>query len=124
MADQMGESAFAATIERMTSRIVNSMVIAAAIVGLAIYARPGPPRYEAVATSDGRVVRVNRANGSIVSCDAVRCSLVYRSGQDLDRAEGQRALPKQPAVPQLQPPAAERPAAPQPGADPAPAPER
>jgi hypothetical protein len=80
-------------VDRMTSRIVNTLVIAAGIIGLAIYARPGPPRYEIVAAPDGRIYRVNRSNGSIVTCDSGRCMIVYRSGHDLDHVPRQQALP-------------------------------
>jgi len=86
-------------VERMTNKIVNGLVIAAAILALAIYSRPGPPKYQAVAAGDGRVVRVNTANGSVVSCDASRCLLVYRGGHDLERAPKQRELPPRPAPP-------------------------
>jgi len=89
--------------DRMTSKIVNGVVIAAAILALAIYSRPGPPRYQAVATGDGRVVRVNTANGAIVSCDASRCLLVHSGGHSLERAPKQRALPPQPAPAPVQP---------------------
>jgi hypothetical protein len=98
MTEEPGEPRLAETIERLTGRIMNGIIIAAAIIGLSIWSRPGPPRYQAVATSDGRVVRVNTSNGSIVSCDAARCALVYRSGRHLDRAPAAPpALPRQPA---------------------------
>ena len=105
------ESATAELIERMTSRIVNTLVICAGIIGLAVYARPGPPRYDVVATSDGRIVRINRDNGSVVSCDAQRCSIVHLSGEDLDHVrEGDRSRGSgQPALPAPEPPAAPQP---------------
>jgi hypothetical protein len=93
--EETGDPQYAELIERTTSRLVTSLVIAASIIGLAIYSRPGPLAYDAVATSDGRVVRVNRSNGSIVSCDARSCVLVYQSGGDLERA----TAPARPAVP-------------------------
>jgi hypothetical protein len=97
--------------ERMTSRLANSLVIAAGIIALGLYAGGGDgaaPRYQAVATPDGRVVRVNTKNGSVVSCDAARCLIIHRHGRDdLDHISDQPALPKAVA-----PPAA--PAAPQP----------
>jgi hypothetical protein len=102
MPDQPGES-LPDAIERMTGKIVNALVIAAAILALAIYARPGPPKYQAVATGDGRVVRVNTSNGTIVSCDASRCLLVHSGGHSLDRAPKQRPLPPQTAPAQPQP---------------------
>ncbi|HEX8216322.1 MAG TPA: hypothetical protein VF577_02550 [Allosphingosinicella sp.] len=92
-------------IERMTSRIVNSMVIAAGLVALGLYASGGgdvdvaAADYQIVATSDGRVIRLNTETGSIVSCTSVRCTLVLMRSNDLervsdaDRAAEQRALP-------------------------------
>jgi hypothetical protein len=99
MPDETSEPQYAELIERTTTRLVTSLVIAAGIIGLAIYSRPGPLSYDAVATSDGRVVRVNRSNGSIVSCDAASCVLVYRSGGDLERAADRPAAPARPALP-------------------------
>lgn len=121
-------------IERMTSRIVNSMVIAAGLVALGLYASGGgdvdvaAPDYQIVATTDGRVVRLNTDTGSIVSCTSVRCTLVLMRSNDLGRvsdeergrAEQQRALP-QPASPQQIQGAPAAPAAP-PASQPAPAP--
>jgi hypothetical protein len=95
--------------ERMTSRLANSLVIAAGLVALGIYASGTEietPRYQIVSTPDGRVVRVNTENGSIVSCDAARCTLVHLKGDDLDRAARRaREAAEQAAQPQIQPPA-------------------
>ncbi|HYJ28877.1 MAG TPA: hypothetical protein VEW25_00875 [Allosphingosinicella sp.] len=106
-------------IERMTSRIVNSLVIAAGLIALGIYASgPGDieaPDYQIVASSDGRVVRLNTDTGSIVSCDATRCTLILMRSDDLERVsddEREKGQARQPALP---PPAA----APQNGAAPA-----
>ena len=114
MPDEMREPPITEAIERMTTRVANSLVIAAAIIGLAIYSRPGPPRYEAVATPDGRVVRVNTRNGSIVSCDAAQCLIVHRHGDNLARVERRPALPTQapPLAAPAQPPARGQPQAP------------
>ncbi|HEY0012825.1 MAG TPA: hypothetical protein VGB79_08235 [Allosphingosinicella sp.] len=75
-------------VERMTSRLANSLVIAAGILALGIYwsgDHVEAQTYQAVATPDGRVIRVNTESGSIVSCDATRCGLVWLQGDDLDR---------------------------------------
>jgi hypothetical protein len=72
--------------DRMTSRIANSLVIASGILALGIYwSGDEAPTYHAVATPDGRVIRINTESGSIVSCDATRCGLVWLQGDDLDR---------------------------------------
>ena len=75
-------------VERMTTRVANSLVIAAGILALGIYwsgDEVEAQTYQAVATPDGRVIRVNTMSGSIVSCDATRCGLVWLQGDDLDR---------------------------------------
>ena len=122
--------------ERMTSRIVNSLVIAAGIVGLGLYASGSGDveavDYQIVATSDGRVVRLNTETGSIVSCGIARCTLILMRSDDLERLSevereaieaGERALPPPAAAPQngaapaapqaTQPPPAPQPAQPQ-----------
>lgn len=104
----------AGLIERMTSRVVNSLVIAAGLVALGLYASGGggdveAPDYQIVAASDGRVVRLNTETGSIVSCTAVRCTLVLMRSNDLERVSDEerdaiqareRALPPAAAAPQ------------------------
>jgi hypothetical protein len=102
-------------MERMTSRIVNSLVIAAGVIALGLYAGGGgteveAPDYQIVSTTDGRVVRLNTDTGSIVSCDAARCRLIQMRSDDLEREferarEGageppQQALPPPAAAPQ------------------------
>lgn len=119
MQDQNQTSTTADVAERMTSRISNSLVIAAGILGLGIYWSGDEietPTYQAVATPDGRVVRVNMESGSIVSCDAVRCTLVYLDGERLERpSEAAKA-----EAAGLRPPAPAQPALPQPKAAPQP----
>ncbi len=89
--------------------MTTAVVIAGAIVGLAIYARPGPPRYEALVEGD-RIIRIDTRKGTILSCEGQQtCQLIVRSGQRLTRVKRTdapaqpKALPK-PAVPS--PPAA------------------
>lgn len=117
------ESSTAEIVERMTSRVANSLVIAAGVIAIGIYAAGGvsqPARYQAVSTPDGRVVRVNTESGSIVSCDASRCTLIQLRSDDLNRRdeeEQERRSEQQPALPS---PAA-APAASGPASSPAPA---
>lgn len=132
MQEQERPASTAEVAERMTSRIVNSLVIAAGILALGIYWSGDDveaPTYQAVSTPDGRVVRVNTETGSVVSCDAARCTLIFLQGDDLDRvraageAEGARvgpAAPADPALPQpgAAPPAPAAPQAPQAGSPP------
>jgi hypothetical protein len=127
-------------VERMTSRLANSLVIASGIVALGMYwsgDEVEAQTYQAVATPDGRVIRVNTESGSIVSCDATRCGLVWLHGDELDRVgeevgervreamEGREPGPQGPPARQALPPPAGAPAAgqapQQPQAAPAPA---
>ncbi|MFL6844704.1 MAG: hypothetical protein ACJ8ER_07475 [Allosphingosinicella sp.] len=89
---------FAEVAERAIIRIPTALVIAAGIIGLAIYARPAPPRYDAFVAGD-RIVRVDHRSGSIIACEAARCDLILRSGQRLTRPERAPALPKPAPVP-------------------------
>lgn len=98
-------------VERMTGRVVNSLVIAAGVIALGLYAGGGgteveAPDYQIVSTTDGRVVRLNTDTGSIVSCDAARCRLIQMRSDDLEdeferaRETPQRALPPPVVTPQ------------------------
>jgi hypothetical protein len=96
-------------IDAGARKVTTAVVIAGAIVGLAIYARPGPPRYDALVDGD-RIVRIDTRKGSIISCQGEQtCQLILRSGQRLTRVkrtdapDQPQALPK-PAAPT--PPAA------------------
>ena len=136
MPEQPNEPPTAELVERMTSRIVNSLVIAAGMIALGLYAGSSgdveAPDYQIVPASDGRVVRLNTETGSIVSCDAARCTLVLMRSDDLERLSDEereaieareRALPPPAAAPQTAPApaAAPQPAAQTPQAAPAPA---
>ncbi|HEX8621849.1 MAG TPA: hypothetical protein VF718_07740 [Allosphingosinicella sp.] len=97
------------TVDMAIRRLSTAFVVAGAIVGLAVYARPGPPRFEAVVDGD-RIVRIDTRKGTIISCQAQQtCQLILKSGQRLSRIKrtdapaAPRALPA-PAAPT--PPAA------------------
>jgi len=81
-------------------KIVTAIVIAGAIVAIAIYARPAPPRFQA-AVGDGRIVRIDTRNGTVIACEAGVCATVLRRGQRLERS-----LPARPAPAALPAPAA------------------
>ena len=130
-------------VERMTSRLANSLVIAAGILALGIYSSGDhieAPSFQAVAMPDGRIVRVNTDSGSILSCDATRCSRVRLDSDDLDRVgeevgervreaiEGRQGGAREPAAPaapapqkSLPAPSAQNPPQAQPAPEPAPA---
>lgn len=99
------EPTTAELVDMALRKIVTALVIAAALIALAIYARPAPPRYQAVAAPDGRILRIDTRKGTILACEGRRCMTVVRRGQSLVRELPAKALP-----------------APQPQALPAPAP--
>jgi hypothetical protein len=98
-------------VETGIRSVTTGLVIAGAIVGLAIYARPGPPRYDAFADGN-RIVRIDTRKGTIISCEGQQtCQLILKSGQRLARVKRTDA----PAQPQALPkpaPATPLPAAP------------
>jgi hypothetical protein len=106
----MGEA-----IDAGIRRTTTAVIIAAGIVGLAIYARPGPPRFEAVVDGD-RIVRIDTRKGTIISCQGQQtCQLILKSGQRLTRVKRSdapaqpQALPKPaPPIPAAAAPAAEK----------------
>ena len=101
-------------VELIGKRLTTGLVLAAGIVGLAIYARPGPPRYQIV--SDGaQVVRVDTRNGSMISCSPAGCVSLHRPGGKIER-KGKlpaAAVPAPSAPAQIPAAAASPPAAPQ-----------
>lgn len=100
-------------IEAGIRSVTTGVVIAGAIVGLAIYARPGPPRFEALVDGD-RIVRIDTRKGTIISCEGQQtCQLILKRGQRLARVKRTdapaqpQALPKPaPATPPAAAPAA------------------
>ena len=86
-------------VEAGVRSVTTGLVIAGAIIGLAIYARPGPPRFEAVVEGD-RIIRVDTRKGTVISCEGAQtCQLILKSGQKLNRVkrtdapEAAKALP-------------------------------
>jgi hypothetical protein len=93
----MGEA-----IDGAVGKITTGIVIAGAIIGLAVYARPGPPRYDAFA-SGNQIVRIDTRTGAIIACEGERtCQLVLRKGQRLTRIKRTDELPA-PAAPKSLP---------------------
>ena len=89
-------------VDNAVRRVSTAIAIAGALIALAIYARPGPPTYQAFSTG-GSIVRLNTDTGWILECVDGRCGTVLRPGQDFDRRP-----PK--AVPAAAPPPAALPA--------------
>ena len=81
-------------IDGAARRISTGLMIGGAAVALALYARPGPPRYQAIPTDTG-IVRVDTREGTVLHCVANGCYTVVRSGQTLlDQDERQKARAK------------------------------
>ncbi|HYD39155.1 MAG TPA: hypothetical protein VEA60_16170 [Allosphingosinicella sp.] len=90
------------TVDLAMRRLSIAIVAAAAIVGIAIYKQPGPPRFEAFAVG-GQIVRVDTRKGTIIACEGTRvCQIVLQRGQ---RANPIRRSDSAPA-PAIAPPAA------------------
>ena len=95
-------------------RVTTGLVISGAIVGLAVYARPGPPRFEAVVDGD-RIVRIDTRKGTIISCQGRQtCQLILKSRQRFtpvkrtDSPDRPAAALPAPATPAPAAPAAEK----------------
>lgn len=87
------------TIEAGIRSVTTGLVIAGAIVGLAIYARPGPPRFEALVDGD-RIIRVDTRKGTIISCEGQQtCQRILKSGQRLSTVKRTDAPPQPKALP-------------------------
>ena len=106
-----GELPMRDLVEKIASRATNSLVLAAAIIGLAIYSRPSPPRYQAI-MEGGRIVRIDTSTGTVIACEENRCMQIVRRGQHLERSLRHAPAPKQGAQPAIAPPAPPQEAAP------------
>ena len=118
-------SALGEIVDGAVRRLSTAIAIAGALIALAIYARPGPPTYQAFSTESGSIVRVNTRTGWIFECVEGRCGTVVRPGQRLARRPPAKALPAPaatPAAPSGQKALPSPEAAPAEPANPAPAP--
>jgi hypothetical protein len=85
-------------IENAVRRLSTAIAIAGALIALAIYARPSPPHYEAFSTGLG-IVRIDTKSGTVIGCEAGRCSILLRRGQRLEPRERPKELPAPAAAP-------------------------
>ena len=85
-------------IDSAVGKITTGIVIAGAIVGLAVYARPGPPRFDAFAVGD-KIVRIDTLKGTIIACEGQQtCQLVLQRGQRLQKIPRTNAVLTRPAA--------------------------
>jgi hypothetical protein len=89
-------------VEKAGRQIGTALVVGAAFVALAIYARPGPPRYQAF-TSGADVVRIDTRSGAMISCNGGQCYNIHKSGERIGKAP--LPAPAKPAAPALPSPA-------------------
>jgi hypothetical protein len=81
------EPSLGETIEMATRRLMTAIVVAGGLIAAGIYAsRPEAPRYDAFATPDGRIVRVNLRSGTVLACEGRTCMIVVQRGQRLHRS--------------------------------------
>ncbi|WP_166040514.1 hypothetical protein [Sphingosinicella sp. YJ22] len=100
-------------LDMLGRRIGGALVLAGALIGVGIYwsgDTTEAPEYQGFA-ADGEVFRLNLDSGSIIACNAERCTQILRPGQDLEDNEGNTLFRVPPAA-QLPAPAAQQPAAP------------
>ena len=111
-------------VEKAGRQIGTALVVGAAFIALAIYARPGPPRYQAFGAG-AELVRIDTRSGAMIACGGGQCYNVHKMGEHIARqAPTLPSLPT-PAAPAAVPaiPAPAAPAAPSaPTAPAAPAP--
>ena len=88
-------------VEKAGRQVGTALVVGAAFVALAIYARPGPPRFQAIA-SGSDVVRIDTRSGAMISCNGGQCYTIHKSGGRIDKAP-LPAPPPKPTVPALPP---------------------
>lgn len=96
-------------VDMLGRRIGGAIVLAGILIGFGLYAGSGDGdeagEYQMVA-ADGEVFRLNTDSGTVIACNASRCTRVLVSGQELADDDGKTALFQSP--PGAQAPAAQR----------------
>ena len=126
--ERLDETSMADVVDSAVRRIATSIAIVGVAIALAIYARPGPPHFEAFATPTG-FIRIDTRSGTVIGCETGRCMTLLRRGQALAdnpnrhprKASGNPANKALPAPATTPAPAAPQPQAP--ATNPAPASE-
>jgi hypothetical protein len=80
--------------QKIARTIATAFIVAGAFIALAIYSRPAPQRYQAFATDDGRIVRIDTKTGGMVGCEGGTCFTIRKRGQDLVANPDKAALPR------------------------------
>jgi hypothetical protein len=69
-------------VDRAGRRIASGLVAAGALIGLAIYWQPAPPRYQ-MAANGNQILRIDTRKGTIIGCEAGQCATLLHRGQHL-----------------------------------------
>ena len=89
-------------VERSIRMIAIAIAMAGAMIALALYWRPSPPRYQVVTVGD-QVVRLNMHSGTMVACNVQKCGFVIHESRGIDENRGYALLPPQASQPAVQP---------------------
>jgi hypothetical protein len=89
------------TLDMLGRRLGGAIMVAGALIGVGVYMSGGDDdeqTYQAFA-ADGEVFRVNMESGTIIACNAKRCTRILQRGQDLEENGGGTLFqPQQPAA--------------------------
>lgn len=66
--------------EKIVRGVGAAVVAGAFFIALAIYERPGPPRYQAFAVGS-EIVRIDTHQGTIIACQSGQCFNIHDRGQ-------------------------------------------
>ena len=94
-------------LDMLGRRIGGALVLGGALIGIGLYwggDTTEAPDYQAFA-ADGEVFRLNLDSGSIIACNAERCTQILRPGQDLAEDQGDTLFKTPPSAPAAQLPA-------------------
>jgi hypothetical protein len=69
-------------VDRAGRRIASALVAAGALIALALYWQPAPPRYQMVA-SGSQILRIDTRRGTIIGCEGGKCVTVLKRGDHL-----------------------------------------
>lgn len=98
---ESGRGDMAQLVEMLGRRVSGAIVLAGALIGIGIYAggdEVEAPKYHAFA-ADGEVFRLNTESGTVIACNANRCTRILERGQDLAEDGGNTLFRSPPAVP-------------------------
>ena len=102
------EPRLADIIDGAAKRISTGLLLGGAAIALAIYSRPGPPRYE-VDVMGSTVIRTNTRTGGVYACEGRRCYVLIQRGSRRGNSPVPEVAPAQPAQQQKALPSPARP---------------